>query len=379
MGYYYSFRYFTGLSRSSVIGLAAIFWVYAQSPLILRFIPGRFREDDLHLIDLYNPHSFPISLRHWLIVTREYSLWIRDSLILYPGQQLRIAKKEGGIRLEKHPDFLIRLPDWSHAGAYVALLDAEGRLRKGLYLAPSPQVLFLPDSGYNITREGKRIPFYLPAESATGWEYVPWQPDPITGVVYVQQTWRYTVADAHREALLYAPLRFYTLTASCEGKTIHIVWEMEVRNTPTAYRLERRRRGRWETLHILSVEGPPAKRLRQEYYDAADTSVSQYRLVYEKPPLRLESALVEARCVSPLPPLQMRAYPGYLRIRVAQSQPVRIRLLDERFTERLRLYDGWLNAGVENVFMWDTARVKQGAWVIVATPQRRYWAKVCAR
>ncbi|MCS6790983.1 MAG: hypothetical protein NZ580_08400, partial [Bacteroidia bacterium] len=250
--------------------------------------------------------------------------------------------------------------------------------RKGLYLAPSPQVLFLPDSGYNITKEGKRIPFYLPAESAAGWEYVAWQPDPITGVVYIQQSWHYTVADARREALLYAPVRFSSINAFCEGKIIHIVWEMEVRNTPATYRLERQRGGGWEVVRSFSAVGAPAKQSRGEYYDEGSAGVVRYRLVYDKPPLRLESAPVEVRCASPISPLQIQARPGYLRIRVAQSQPVRIRLLDERFTERLRLYDGWLNGGVENVFMWDTTRVAQGRWIIVATPRRRYWAKVCA-
>ncbi|MCX8111803.1 MAG: hypothetical protein N3E49_01200 [Bacteroidia bacterium] len=357
--------------------------LWAQAPEVLRFIPGRYREGKNHRIDLHNPTSKPIALGGWLLVTRDYSVRLPNHLVLGPNQRLSIGKLGGDLRLDGYPDFLIRFPDEGQPGAYVALIDEQGRLRRGLYLAPSPQVLFLPDSGLNITREGKRLYFALPSETAPIWEYVPWEPDPIIGVVRMGDRWRYTVADAEREARLYAPIRFPFLLASYEREAVHLSWELESYDFCDVYRIERSEGGAgWQIIARMPCPSPKPGRQRIEYYDTRvrEGQTYQYRLVYEMPPLlRLESAIAEVRCKREEKPLQMTAQPGYLRLRVSQSQPLKIRLLDSYFTERLRIYDGWVNGGVENVFVWDTSRVRQGKWIIVWTAGRRYWIELPAR
>ncbi|MDW8015663.1 MAG: hypothetical protein RMK19_06595 [Bacteroidia bacterium] len=383
MGYYYSFRPFAYACRGFLrSGFLSTTFLLAQAPDILRFIPGRYREDNLHQIDLYNPHSMPLELSGWLLVTREYSVRLPSGLVLQPGQQLRIGKTIGDFRLEKYPDFLIRFPE-DQGGAYVVLLDERGRARRGLYLAPLPQVLFLPDSGVNITQEGKRIPFYVPSETAPIWEYVQWEPDPITGVVKMGGVWRYTVADAKKEARLYAPVRFLLLIAAYERGVVHLTWEVEGREPCMGYELQRQGEDRmWVRIARFPCPSPGPNRVRMEYYDptAREGSTYRYRLLYESPPaLRMESVTAEVKCIKAHPPLQIAAQPGYLRLRLAQRQPLKIRLLDAHFAERLRIYDGWLNEGVENVFVWDTQRVPDGCWLVIWTPGRRYWFSLCAR
>jgi len=364
--------------------LIAVGFLFAQAPQIVRFIPGLYRENAYHQIDLYNPYPFAISLGKWLLVTREYSVRLPPQLMLRPGQRLRIAKKGGDLSLEGYPDFLIRFGEAGQPGAYVALLDTLGRLRTGLYLAPLPQVRFLPDSGYNIPHTGQRIPFYLPPETAPAWQYVPWEPDPITGVVRIGDTWRYTVADSRKEVQLYAPLRFGPLLAAYEGHSVHLVWEVEGREPCEGYALQRAEGGGgpWQVLRTFPCPRGTGQRARQEYYDPSvePNRFYRYRLVYEKGPvLRLESVPVEVRCKPRPLSFRMEARPGLVRLWVAQSQPIKVRLLDEQFVERLRLYDGWVNGGAENLFLWDTTRAGRGAWVVVWTPQRRYWERLCER
>lgn len=354
--------------------------VWAQAPEILRFIPGRYREGASHRIDLYNPTSQALSLGGWLLVTRDYSVRLPISLVLAPKQRITIGKYEGDVRLDKYPDFLIRFWEESQPGAYVALLDEQGKFRRGIYLAPSPQVLFLPDSGANITREGRKIPFYLPSETASGWEYVPWEPDPITGVVRIGGVWRYTISDVEREARLYAPVRFPILVGAYEEGAVHLSWEVEGREPCNFYRIERSSdRSKWEVIAQIPCPPPGPGRHRMEYYDTQvrEGYEYRYRLVYESPPsLRLESAAVSVRCKREQKPLQVAAEQGFLRLRVAQSQPLKIRLLDKDFTEQLRIYDGWVNGGVENLFVWDTLRVRNAKWIVIWTASRRYWIEL---
>lgn len=382
MGYRYALGYSTYAFRVALVAAYGVLG-WAQAPDILRFIPGRFRENDYHLIDLYNPHSQPISLGNWLLVTREYSVRLPPKLTLLPRQQYRIAKTEGDLRLKGYPDFLIRFPDPNQLGAYVALLDTAGRLRKGLYLAPIAQVLFLPDSGANISREGQRTPFYLPSETLPVWEYVPWEPDPITGIVRLGTSWRYTVPDVQKEALLYAPVRFSGLLATYEEAAVRLTWEVEGRERCGYYLLERWNEAEgWQRLESFPCPAPSPTLQKNEYYDPTvkPGATYRYRLVYrEGPSLRIESAPRQVVCYPKSRPLRIQAHPGIVQLWVAQSQPVKVSLLDKHFVERLRLYDGWVNGGVENIFAWDTTRVREGCWIVVWTAQRRYWERLCSR
>nr|BAL56528.1 hypothetical protein HGMM_F40B03C16 [uncultured Bacteroidetes bacterium] len=348
---------------------------------MLRFIPGVYRENPYHQIDLYNPYPFAVEVGEWLVVTRDYSVRLPRGLVLRPYQRFRLGKLQGDLVLERYPDFLIRFPDGAQAGAYVALVDRDGRFRGGLYLAPLPQVPFLPDSGVNIPRTGQRIPFYLPSETASLWQYVPWEPDPVTGVVWIEGKWRYTVADAEKEARLYAPLRFLSLLGAAEGEAVHLVWEVEGRDRCESYRIERWEGHKgWQPLAAFPC---PLRGLeRREYYDPGVRAegVYRYRLVYEGgPALRVESLPVEVRWQRKVSSFRMVAKPGLVRLWVAQSQPIKVQLLDAAFAEQVRLYDGWVNGGVENIFIWDTTRVREGCWVVVWTPQRRYWEPLCVR
>ncbi|MCS7161898.1 MAG: hypothetical protein NZ958_01035 [Bacteroidia bacterium] len=362
----------------AALSLACFF--LAQVPQIVRFIPARFLESEVHEVHLYNPYPRPLAIGGWLLVTREYSVRFPLSLAIPPKQRFRIGKRTGDLVLMGYPDFLIRFPQGSQPGAYAALLDNQGRFQGGVYLAPAPQVLFLPDSGFNITREGQRIPFYLPPESQPQWEYVPWEPDPIIGVVKIEGSWRYTVANPQKEALLHAPLRFSLPIASVGSQAIHIVWEVEGRARCENYVLERREeRGPWRPLHRFPCPQPLPTRRRMEYYDAEviPNRLYTYRLAYElEPGWRYESGTAEVVFDPKRVAFRMEAQPGSLRLWVATSQPVKIRLLDCGFAEQLRIYDGWLNGGVENVFLWDVQRVGESCWVVIWTPQRRYWQRL---
>jgi len=342
---------------------------------IIRFIPGIYRENDLHRIDLYNPTNRPIRLERWLLVTRDYSFEFPAGAQIPPGQYLTLAKKGGDIRLDRHPNFLIRIPDATQAGHYAVLIDPEGRARSGLYLAPIPQVRFLPDSGTHISLQGKPIPFYVPSETAPIWQYVPWDPDPITGVALIRGQWRYTTANEEKEKLIYAPIQFISLYGEAGQTSVLLIYEVEVREPCTAYQIERRLESQeWQSLLVEPCPSPGRYRFQQTDTSILADVLYEYRLSYRSPegdvitslPLSIHTGVYR-------PPFEMQVTPGFLRLYVERSQPIKIKLLNAYYEEVLRLYDGWLNGGVENVFTWDTQRYREAYGVVVWTPTRRYW------
>jgi len=348
---------------------------WAQTPQIVRFIPGVYRENALHRIDLYNPTRVPLAMGGWLLVTRDYSFEFPAGVVIPPRQRLTITKSGGDISLHRHPNFLIRIPDATQAGHYAILLDPTGQARAGLYLAPIPQVRFLPDSGIHISHQGKPISFYIPSETAPIWQYVPWDPDPITGVALIRGQWRYTTANEEKEKLLYALIRFSNLYGESDSMGTWLTYEVEVREACTEYFIERQCASQaWQV--IATQPCPEPGRYKLQYYDTTTLSdiPCTYRLAYRAPegdtltslPLSIQPKLYT-------PPFQMDARQGFLRLYVEQSQPIKIKLLNRRYEEVLRLYDGWLNGGVENVFIWEPQRYPEAYCVVVWTLSRRYW------
>ncbi len=352
--------------------------VWAQAPQIIRFIPGIYRENDLHRIDLYNPTSKPISLEKWLLITRDYSFEFPAGVTISPGQHLTIAKKGGDIQLDRHPNFLIRIPDATQAGHYAVLIEPGGQARIGLYLAPIPQVRFLPDSGLHLSLQSKPISFYVPSETAPVWQYVPWDPDPITGVALIRGKWRYTTANEEKEKLIYAPIHFISLYGEANDTAILLSYEAEVREPCTAYRIERRTADQdWQPIFIQPC--PKPGRYKFQYVDTSITAGLQheYRLSYLGPEGEIITSLpLTIYTEVQRPSFQMQATPGFLRLYVERSQPIKIKLLNAHYEEVLRLYDGWLNGGVENVFTWDPQRYREAYGVVVWTPARRYWQRL---
>jgi hypothetical protein len=349
--------------------------VWSQNPQIIRFIPGVYRENVNHRIDLYNPTKAPISLERWLLVTRDYSFEFPAGVKIPPQQRLTILKVGGDISLDRHPNFLIRIPDATQAGHYAVLIDPTGQARAGLYLAPIPQVRFLPDSGVHISHGGRPIPFYLPSETASLWQYVPWDPDPITGVALIRGQWRYTTANEEKEKLLYAPIRFSTLYGEADTLGILLTYEVEIREPCSRYFLERQTELQgWHPILTHSCSGPG--RYKFQYYDTITFAGARYayRLIYvssEGDTLISLPLVIQTKVYTP--PFQMRATRGFLRLYVERSQPIKIKLLNAQYEEVLRLYDGWLNGGVENVFRWEPQRYPDAHYVVVWTPTRRYW------
>jgi hypothetical protein len=242
-------------------------------------------------------------------------------------------------------------------------------------LAPIPQVRFLPDSGVHISHGGRPIPFYLPSETAPLWQYVPWDPDPITGVALIRGQWRYTTANEEKEKLLYAPIRFSTLYGEADTLGILLTYEVEIREPCSRYFLERQNELQgWHPILTHSCSGPG--RYKFQYYDTITFAGARYayRLIYVGPEgdtLTSLPLVIQTKVYTP--PFQMRATRGFLRLYVERSQPIKIKLLNAQYEEVLRLYDGWLNGGVENVFTWEPQRYPDVHYVVVWTPTRRYW------
>jgi len=251
----------------------------------------------------------------WLLVTRDYSFEFPAGVVIPPRQRLTITKSGGDISLHRHPNFLIRIPDATQAGHYAILLDPTGQARAGLYLAPIPQVRFLPDSGIHISHQGKPISFYIPSETAPIWQYVPWDPDPITGVALIRGQWRYTTANEEKEKLLYALIRFSNLYGESDSMGTWLTYEVEVREACTEYFIERQCASQaWQV--IATQPCPEPGRYKLQCYDTTTLSdiPCTYRLAYRAPegdtltslPLSIQPKLYT-------PPFQMDARQGFLR------------------------------------------------------------------
>lgn len=341
-------------------------------------MPGLFRDNDLHRITLYNPHPKPLDLSEWLLVTREYSFQFPEKTLIAPKSYLTLAKKQGDISLDRHPNFLIRFPDPRQAGQYAILLNKLGQPQIGLYLAPLAQVLFLPDSGVHISHQKPPVPYQIPPETAPLWTYVPWDPDPITGVVQIQGRWRYTVSDIEKEKRLYAPLAFSPLYIEAESLGLGLSWQVEVREPCEVFYLERSEIGSpWQEIHAF-----PCPPLGHHPFHYTDTTVKpytvySYRLRYRAEP-SLTSQPAGAQWQRPTPSFRLSVQPGLARLYVAQGQRVKVKLLNARFEEVFRLYDGYLNGGIENIFAWDTTQLQGGRWVVVWTSKGRQWRLIPA-
>ncbi len=366
----------TPFAKSKILGILLLFsTLWGQSLQITRFIPGVYRENTFHRIDLYNPSDRALPLERWLLVTRDYSFEFPEGVVLRPHQRLTITKRGGDIQLDRHPNFLIRIPDATQAGHYAILIAPNGQAHTGVYIAPIPQVRFLPDSGLHLSHQRKPIPFYLPSETAPIWEYVPWDPDPIIGIVRIRGQWRYTTANEEKEKLLYAPIQFSNLYGEADSSGVLLTYEVEVREPCAAYQVERRIEGQeWHL--IVSQPCPSPGRYKVQF---RDTSVFlgpryEYRLAYNGAEENFFTSLpLTIQTETYHPPFQMQAMPGFLRLYVERSQPIKIKLLNRYYEEVLRLYDGWLNGGVENIFTWDPHRYREAYSLVVWTPTRRYW------
>ncbi len=189
----------------------------------------------------------------------------------------------------------------------------------------------------------------------------------------IQGRWRYTVSDIEKEKRLYAPLTFGSLYVEAESLGLSLSWQVEVRDPCQSFHLERSEVGMpW---HVVATFGcPPLGRHGFHYLDTTvkPYQVYGYRLTYRgEPPIA--SSPVGAQWQRPQRPFRLSVQPGLARLYVAQGQRVKVKLLNERFEEIFRLYDGWLNGGIENIFAWDTTQLSSGRWVIVWTSKGRYW------
>lgn len=356
---------------------------------LLRFVPGNYRADNLHIIELYNYGNTERSIGNWLIVTRDYSVRIPAQAKIAPKQIYRIGKKRQHDKLQLElstaNDFLIRLYSKKVEGNYVIIFDPMMRIVEAFYQSWIPEVPFLPDSGSCILANQDVIHFRIPEETNLAWKYFAIGDDPAIGFVQHNGKWKAVSSNIKK---IHHHVSFGNFSARYKGTFVELRFDTRYEDNPQAIIVQRSvNQELFEDITTISPMGTP--RSNQEYL-YLDNTVAPHKVYYYRikavgiPGQEVYSKVTEVHTKKIPVEFWMDVFPEVpnsgqdfdIRVYSAFSQYVRIVLLDTTFRERLTLYSNYVNAESQ-LLIRVTRNLAPGTyWVLVTTDRTRYRRKV---
>jgi len=357
---------------------AAQVWGQVQ---IGRFIPGNYRSDNLHRVEIYNPGPAPAALGGFLVITRDYSVRIPDGAVAPAGGVYAIGKVRtpgSGLNLElaSFPDFLIRIYSKKVEGNYVLLLGRQQQVLDAFYYSQLPNVPFLPDTGTLILRTGTAVSFKVPTEDSDVWGYYPVGDDPAIGFMQVNNEWR--VTSSNPKVNLHPTTAFKDFAARYTEGVVALGWSTEFEDNLPAIRIERSE-DQENFTQVGEVKAAGFSRVFRTYrfLDATiqPDKTYYYRLTHIDPYGNVVySRLAEITTTDVGSGFWMEVFPtatadaAAVRIRFssAYSQRVKIKLLDADGREVALLYATYVYADVQNLLRF-LQPLPPGQYRVVAT------------
>lgn len=371
------------------ISAAACFWlapcVYAQTPYVLRFIPGVYLADNKHRIILYNPSSVSRNISGYYLVTRDYSVRLPSGAVIPPGKTYTIGKKNDeknklDFELSKSPDFLIRLYGKKIEGNYFVFFDPNLRVLDAMYNAQISNVPFLPDSGAFWLRNGKRLTYHIPPAGNRSWGYFPVGDDPAIGFEQIDDKWRVISADP--TANVYPATAFRDMTARFQSGEVRLEWFTEFEDGVKKIEIERSEdKQNFATINLVEGRGVSATFNRYLFYDGKVTADKNYsyrlkhvdivgNVIYSKVVELFTREPIRAFWLDVFPTQTPDARQINVRFFSAFSQQVKIKLVDEKFREIALLFDDLVYAESQNLLRF-TEGLPPGRYLLLAFVERK--------
>lgn len=370
-----------------LVGIFCFALSYGQVKL-LRVVPGNYRADNLHLIELYNYGNTARSIGNWLIVTRDYSVRIPAQAQIAPRQIYRVGKKQQydklQLELSTANDFLIRLYSKKVEGNYVIIFDPMMRVVDAFYHSWIPEVPFLPDSGICILSNQDIIHFRVPEETNPVWKYFAVGDDPAIGFVQHNGKWNAMSSNTRK---IHQVVSFGNFSARYQDKFVELRFDTRYEDNPQSIVIQRS--ANQEFFADIAVIPPAGSPRSDQEYLYLDNAVLRERTYYYRikvtsiPGQEVYSKVVEVHTqkipiefwidVFPEKPNAGQVFD--LRVYSAFSQYIRIVLLDTMLRDRLTLYSNYVNAESQ-LLIRITRRLPPGTyWALVTTDRVRYRKK----
>jgi hypothetical protein len=355
-----------------------------QSVIIRRFVPGNYRADNQHQVEIYNPNSSIMDLTNWLLVTRDYSVVFPPRTLIPAGgvlylRKLKVANSPANtMELDKCGGFLIRLYSRRVEGNYVALFTPTGKIVQAFYHSQLPSVPFLPDSGEALPISGKPVKFYLPAENHYIWRFYGVGDDPAIGFVQQFDQWRVTAADP--EAAIDRITAYNQLVFSYDHPLVRLRFRTDFEENLREIQIERSlNQTDFQTIAKLPAAGRGGLGAEYLFLDKqiVPDTVYYYRLSHEVlPGMRAFSRVVEVSTYDRGPDFQLTYRPKasglYLQFKSLYSERVIIKLLDANYRQVLKLFDGYVYADIAQLLEVTQQLPAKPLQIMAITQRKRY-------
>jgi hypothetical protein len=369
------------------ISICSYSFLFAQGAYVIRYIPGNYRFDNNHRIEIFNNSNSNLSLKGFILVTRDYSFQFPSNAVIPPGKVYSVAKECNvsqpcNLTLQNHPDFLIRFYRKTAEGNYFILFDPLMKIQDAMYFAPQKNVPFLPDKGSLILQNGNIIHFEVPPASHQAWKWVQMSEDPAIGFQRVKGQWNITSANIHKN--IHKSVGFKEFQARYQKQVIQLVFQTSFEENGSDWIVERNQGNDFQTIGSLKRKGNPTTGFRYSFtdVDVVKGKIYFYRIKHtdifnhvtyskiieikaEEPPYEFKLE-IEPELSTDVRNLNIRFYSFY-------SQKVKLRLLDQQMAHVDDLFCSFIYAETPtNLKFFD--QLKPGKyWVEAQTENKRYF------
>jgi hypothetical protein len=353
------------------------------------FVPGDYKSNNVHRIEITNYTNRRMDLSGYLLVTRDYVFVFPTGTAIAPFTSLAIVKQSttdnpADISLFKHPNFKIKLfADPKVEGNFCALLNPQKQMTDGFYHAPLPNVPFLPDSDDVFIENRLYSNFYkLPPENKTLWQYIPVGNDPAIGFEKTANGWR--VTSSRKGVNPHAVTSIQELTARYREPMVTLRWttafeyglgtinversEDQVNFQSLGTVESRNRRTSTATEYVFydsQIQAGKKYYYRLRYKD--DRNKDAYSKVIYLEALTLKNEFwMESLCDN--------QHIVSIRFFSAYSQHVKIKLYNKHFREIAILYENPVYAEAQNLLRLQES-LPPGKYILVATTNHKRYVE----
>lgn len=364
--------------------------IFAQEPRITGFIPGNYRFDNFHRIEVSNPSGAEINMGGYLVVTRDYSVLLPAATRIPANGRITLVKKAqpgdlAPVQLGTMPDFLIRFPDREFEGNYVCIFNRDRRIVDGFLFSPLRDVPYLPDRDTCVTFKGDKIGFYLPGEREGAWFWLQGRDDPAIAFERGPTGWHIV----SRKKLQTAAVKYSNFIVRYQDGIVTLRWNTANEVLTNGHIVERSE----DQLTFASVGNadvrPGKEELKQYEFFDPEVKTGQtyfYRIRYNDDKQEVVSEVKQIKVEEGQEDFSMDVFFGSpphqqelnIRFFSGYSQKIRIKVLDERFREVAVVFDGFVNARTRSLVKLREALPPGRYRVFAETETRRYAREVTA-
>lgn len=371
--------------------------VLAQNIHITKYIPSNFLESNLHRVEIHNGGNSPVDLSGYVLITWDYSFIFPSGTALPSNQTVTLSrmgtKASNSIAFNRHPNFSLRNTSRIN-GAYCCIYNRQYQFLEGFYISPTDETPFLPDSVSTVyeNNKPKTINIRIPATNQPGWSgltddrnrRIKIYNDPIIGYEKMSGKWQIVSA---KGITLNPSAKFEDFQARFRDNHVVLKWKTLFEDHLNQTEIQRSKEGiNFETIDIKKSEYTKSNTITE--YSIFDTNVEKnqtyfYRLKrLEKDGQYGYSEVITLIAKEPtiefwIEPFPTKAQEGEaisIRFFSAYEERVFIKLFTEKFKEIDVLFDGFINAGHQNLLKIN-ARLPKGVYYIYAIVHEKRYLK----